>query len=231
VNLHLTPLEARVLGALVEKEITTPDQYPLSLNSLVAACNQKTNRDPVLELDERTVQETLDGLSKRHLVMERSGFGSRVVKYRHRLCNGDHNPLQFSPQELAVVCELLLRGPQTPGELRSRAQRLAPFADLAQVEATLERLATREDGPFLTKLARQPGARESRYAQLFTGLPAEAAHGEPAAPGAPAHGATTSSAGTAISDAALRERVELLELEVADLKSELAALRARLEAT
>ena len=159
MQISLTALEARVIGALIEKEITTPDQYPLSLNALTNACNQKTNRDPVLELDERTVQETLDGLSRRHLVMERSGFGSRVVKYRHRLCNGDHNPLQFSPQELAVVCELLLRGPQTPGELRSRAQRLAPFTSLDDVETTIELLATRTDGPFVLRLARQPGAR------------------------------------------------------------------------
>src|SRR5882724_2812738 len=123
MTIQLSPLEARVLGALLEKEITTPDQYPLSLNALTNACNQKTNRDPVLELDDGAVQVTVDALSKRHLVMERSGFGSRVVKYRHRLCNGEHNPLQFSPQETAIVCELLLRGPQTPGELRTRAQR------------------------------------------------------------------------------------------------------------
>jgi uncharacterized protein YceH (UPF0502 family) len=234
MNLHLTALEARVLGALVEKEITTPDQYPLSLNSLVAACNQKTNRDPVLELDERTVQETLDALSKRYLVMERSGFGSRVVKYRHRLCNGDHNPLQFSAQELAVVCELLLRGPQTPGELRSRAQRLAPFADLAQVEATLERLATREDGPFVVKLARQPGARESRYAQLFTGAPADAATDVvgAAAPAASGPSAASPAAGPAVAvDRALLDRVELLEMELTELRAEVAALRARLDAT
>ena len=165
---QLSALEARVLGCLIEKEITTPDQYPLSLNALTNACNQKTNREPVLELEETVVQATLDGLSKRHLVMDRSGFGSRVLKYRHRLCNGDHNPLQFSPQELGIVCELMLRGPQTPGELRNRAQRLAPFTDLGVVEATLEALAARSDGPFVLKLPRQPGAREARYAQLFT---------------------------------------------------------------
>jgi uncharacterized protein YceH (UPF0502 family) len=242
MNLHLSPLEARVLGALVEKEITTPDQYPLSLNSLIAACNQKTNRDPVLELDERTVQDTLDGLSKRHLVMERSGFGSRVLKYRHRLCNGDHNPLQFSPQELAIVCELMLRGPQTPGELRGRAQRLAPFADLAQVEATLERLATREDGPFVLKLARQPGSREARYAQLLTDLPSGAhaavagdtadatpiRHSEGSA-GEPARSAPSSSSAStldAAAIAALTDRVATLESQVAELQTALAALRS-----
>jgi len=212
--IQLSALEARVLGALIEKEITTPDQYPLSLNALTNACNQKTNRDPVLELTDATVQQTLDGLAKRHLVLERSGFGSRVLKYRHRLCNGDHNPLQFSPQELAVVCELLLRGPQTAGELRSRAQRLAPFADIEQVEATIEELETRPDGPFVVRLARQPGARESRYAQLFTGEPANVATGEAEEPAAPA-----------LRQAGLAERVAALEATVARLSEEIARLQ------
>ena len=214
MHVQLSALEARVLGCLIEKEITTPDQYPLSLNALTNACNQKTNRDPVLELGEVLVQDTLDGLSKRHLVMDRSGFGSRVLKYRHRLCNGDHNPLQFSPQELGIVCELLLRGPQTPGELRNRAQRLAPYADLGVVEATLEALATRSDGPFVVKLPRQPGAREARYAQLFTGMPDLSAlpAAEAAAPAAGAAG--------------LAGRVDELERVVAELRAELAALRS-----
>jgi hypothetical protein len=215
MHIALTAVEARVIGALIEKEITTPDQYPLSLNALTNACNQKTNRDPVLELDERAVQDALDGLSRRHLVMERSGFGSRVVKYRHRLCNGDHNPLQFSPQELAVVCELLLRGPQTPGELRSRAQRLAPFASLGEVETALEALATRADGPFVLKLARQPGAREARYAQLFTGTPEAGAEPEPRAEAA-AH---------APADRALEARVAALETAVAGLTQALERLK------
>jgi uncharacterized protein YceH (UPF0502 family) len=210
----LSALDARVLGCLIEKEITTPDQYPLSLNALANACNQKTNRHPVLELGEQAVQETLDALSKRHLVMERSGFGSRVLKYRHRLCNGDHNPLQFSAQELAVVCELLLRGPQTPGELRNRAQRLAPFADLAAIEATLEQLAKRSDGPFVQKLARQPGAREARYAQLFSELPAPGEMAEAADAAEPAAGAAPG----------LATRVRELELAVEALKQQVAAL-------
>jgi uncharacterized protein len=216
MTLQLTLLEARLLGCLVEKEITTPDQYPLSLNALVNACNQKTNRDPVLELDEATVQQTLDLLQKRHLVMERSGFGSRVLKYRHRLCNGDHNPLQFSPQELAIVCELMLRGPQTPGELRTRAQRLAPIADLGVIETTLEALGSRADGPFVVRLPRQSGAREARYAQLFTGTPQTAE---------PAESTVVESGGGAPS---LGERLRNLEAEVAELRAELVALRARL---
>src|SRR5882724_11492133 len=124
---ELSPLEARIIGCLIEKQITTPDQYPLSLNSLVSACNQKSNRDPVMDLDEATVRNTLDGLVRKHLVVEKSGFGSRVPKFQHRFCNTEFGTLKFTPQELAVVCELVLRGPQMPGELRSRASRMASF--------------------------------------------------------------------------------------------------------
>ena len=213
--IQLSPVEARLLGALVEKEITTPDQYPLSLNGLTSACNQKTNREPVMELTESVIQRTLDNLGRRHLVLERSGFGSRVLKYRHRLCNGDHNPLQLSPQELAVICELLLRGPQTPGELRTRAQRLAPFADIGDVEATLARLVGREDGPFVTKLARQPGSREARYAQLFTELPEQASADESAEP-EPAEAGREPGIGARV--AALEATVARLTEEIQNLK-------------
>jgi uncharacterized protein len=169
MKIELTAHEARIIGCLVEKQITTPDQYPLSLNALTNACNQKSNRDPVLDLDEQTVQRTVDDLSRKHLVIEKSGFGSRVPKYQHVFCNTQFGSLKFTPQELAIVCELMLRGPQTPGELRGRASRMAPFADVSEVEAALENLAKREDGPFVVRLAREPGRRESRYAQLFTG--------------------------------------------------------------
>jgi uncharacterized protein YceH (UPF0502 family) len=169
MKIELTPMEARVIGCLIEKQITTPDQYPLSLNALVNACNQKTNRDPVMDASESDVQKTLDALSKKHFVIERSGFGSRVPKYQHRFCNTEFGTLKFTSQELAIVCELLLRGPQTPGELRSRASRMAPFADVSEVEAALETLRTRDDGPFVARLAREPGRRESRYAHLFSG--------------------------------------------------------------
>jgi hypothetical protein len=177
MNINLTALEARVIGSLIEKAITTPDQYPLSLNALTNACNQKSNRDPVLELDERTVQETLDALAKKHMVLERSGFGSRVPKYQHRFCNTGFGSLDFTPQETAIVCELLLRGPQTPGELRSRASRMAPIAEVGEVETALTRLAAREDGPFVVRLAREPGKRESRYAHLLSGSVEGAAEG------------------------------------------------------
>jgi uncharacterized protein len=169
MNIELSPHEARIIGCLIEKQITTPDQYPLSLNALINACNQKSNRDPVLELDEDTVQRTLDALAKKHFVVERSGFGSRVPKYQHRFCNTEYGTLKLDEQELALTCELLLRGPQTPGELRSRATRMATFGDVTDVEATLTRLSDREDGPFVTRLAREPGRRESRFAHLFGG--------------------------------------------------------------
>jgi uncharacterized protein YceH (UPF0502 family) len=169
MKIELTPVEARVIGCLIEKQITTPDQYPLSLNALVNACNQKSNRDPTMDLDERTVQGVVDVLSKRHFVMEKSGFGSRVPKYQHRFCNTEFGTLKLDAVELAIVCELLLRGPQTPGELRTRASRMATVTDVSEIEATLLKLANRIDGPFVVRLVREPGRRDSRYAHLFSG--------------------------------------------------------------
>ncbi len=135
MNPELTLHETRVIGCLIEKEITTPEQYPLSLNALTNACNQKSNRDPVLDLDEATVQQLVDQLTKKRLVSEQSGYGNRVPKFQHLFCNTNFGTLKFSPQELAIVCELFLRGPQTPGELRSRASRLCRFGDVTEVEA------------------------------------------------------------------------------------------------
>src|SRR6187431_2830453 len=157
MNIELTALEARVIGCLIEKQVTTPDQYPLSLNALVNACNQKSNRDPVLDVDERAVQQVVDGLSRKHLVMERTGYGSRVPKYQHVFCNTEFGSLKFTPLETAIICELLVRGPQTPGELRTRASRLTEGSDVAHVEAALEALMARADGPFVTRLAREAG--------------------------------------------------------------------------
>jgi uncharacterized protein YceH (UPF0502 family) len=214
MNIELTLHETRVIGCLIEKAITTPDQYPLSLNALTNACNQKSNRDPVLELDEATVQGVVDRLIARFLVTEQRGYGSRVSKFEHRLCNTSFGTLNFSPQELAIVCELFLRGPQTPGELRSRASRLARFSDVTEVEAALEALASREDGPFVVRLAREPGKRESRYAHLFSGEVAgesEAPAGPRAAePAVPMHSERMGQ---------LEERIAGLEAEVAELKS------------
>ena len=170
MNIELTPNEARVIGCLLEKEVTTPDQYPLSLNALTNACNQKTNRDPVLDLSETAVQQTVDLLMKKYLVSDKSaGYGGRVTKFKHRFCNTEFGSLKFSKQEAGILCVLLLRGPQTPGELRARTNRLCEFADAEQVEATLKALMSREDGPFIARLPRVSGARESRYSHLFSG--------------------------------------------------------------
>jgi uncharacterized protein len=189
MNIELSANEARVIGCLLEKEVTTPDQYPLSLNALTNACNQKTNRDPVLELNESTVQQTVDALMKKYLVSDKSaGYGGRVTKYKHRFCNTEFGSLKFSKQEFGIICVLLLRGPQTPGELRSRTNRLCEFADSEQVEATLKNLMAREDGPFIARLPRAAGARESRYAHLFSGViesVEESAAAEEPAPGTP----------------------------------------------
>ena len=215
MRIELDPLEARVIGCMLEKQITTPDQYPLSLNALVSACNQKSNRDPVMTLDEPTVQGTLDGLSRKHLVLERSGFGSRVPKYQHLFCNTEYGSLKFSAQELAIVCELLLRGPQTPGELRSRAGRMASFNDVSEVEAALQALLERESGPLVARLPREPGRRESRYMQLFGGE---------APPGAAAVSAAAQDA--AGGGEALADRVGRLEEEVRQLRAELDELKS-----
>lgn len=169
MHIELTPHEARVIGCLLEKQITTPEQYPLSLNALTNACNQKSNRDPVLNLDEASVQAIVDALIKKYQVSEHGGHGSRVAKYQHRFCNTEYGALRFTAGEVAVICELFLRGPQTPGELRSRASRLAAFKDVGEVEAVLAALAAREDGPFVVRLPREAGRRESRYAHLFSG--------------------------------------------------------------
>lgn len=205
MKIELSPLEARVIGCLVEKEITTPDHYPLSLNALALACNQKSNREPVLELSESEVREVAEGLARRHLVSAREGASGRISRYRQRFCNTEYGALQFSPYELGVICVLLLRGPQTPGELRTRTQRLCDFADVAAVETTLENLVTREDGPFVARLPRAPGERESRYAHLFGGL--------------------VDAAPAAAEEPALLARVEKLEAVVAALQAEVAALK------
>jgi uncharacterized protein len=215
VPIELTAIEARVIGSLIEKAITTPDQYPLSLNALVNACNQKSNRDPVLSLDERTVQETLDALAKKHLVIEKSGFGSRVPKYQHRFCNTGFGSLVFTAQETAILCELLVRGPQTPGELRGRANRMAEIREVTEVEQALEALAVRQDGPFVVKLAREPGRRDSRHAHLFSGTPAFEI--------AP----TASALPSETADPGLLERIEKLEQAVDELSRAIETMKAR----
>jgi hypothetical protein len=219
MNIEFSANEARVIGCLIEKEATTPDQYPLSLNALISACNQKTNRDPVLELGEAVVQQAVDSLMKKYLVSDKSaGYGGRVTKYRHRLCNTEFGPLKLSKQELGILCVLLLRGPQTPGELRSRTHRLCEFADTHEVELALQSLMKREDGPFVARLARSAGERESRYAHLFFGAiesapePEESEEAPAEAPGASA--------------LSLARRVQQLEDTVAELRREIDALKS-----
>ena len=216
MSVELSLHEARVIGCLIEKQVSTPDQYPLSLNALVNACNQKSNRHPVLELDEREVQAVVDGLMKRQLVLEKSGFGSRVPKYQHLFCNTQFGSIRFSPQGTAIVCELLLRGPQTPGELRTHAARLAPLKDVNEVELELEELMTRPDGPFVARLPREPGRRESRYMHLFSGDAPPAVEAEPE----PAHPAAAGSP-------SVLQRLAALEAEVAELRRELESLKQK----
>ena len=216
MNIEFSANEARVIGCLIEKEVTTPDQYPLSLNALTNACNQKTNREPVLELSESEVQHTIDALMKKHMVSDKSaGYGGRVQKYRHRFCNTEFGPLKFSKQELGVLCVLLLRGAQTPGELRTRTNRLCEFPDAEAVETTLRNLMSREDGPFIARLPRASGERESRYTHLFFG----AIESAPEPPEEP-----RTSAGTAAGPS-LSERVAQLESAVVQLRRELEALK------
>ena len=202
--------EARVIGCMMEKQVTTPDQYPLSLNAITLACNQKTNREPVMDLSESEVQQQLDLLLRRHFLRTLRGFGNRVVKYEQRFCNSEFGQLKLSPAEVAVIATLLLRGAQTPGELRTRTNRMHEFNDVSEVEEVLQQLTTREDGPFVVRLPREPGKRESRFMHLFSGqIDAAPAEAEEANAGE------------------LTERVVRLEAEVAELKQQVQQLLAR----
>ena len=220
INPPLTDVEVRVLGSLVEKEATTPDNYPLSLSALVAACNQTTNRDPVMRLEEPEVNEAMVSLRRRSLLRAMQPIGSRVTKYSHLLTDA----LALDERELAVLGVLLLRGAQTAGELHARTTRLASFADIAAVEATLEALASREAGPLVTRLQRRAGQKEARYSHLLSG--------EPAPVEAPADALGGADAPVAAAPAGARARggdarVEELERSVAELRDELAALRTQ----
>ena len=213
MKILLSPAEARIIGCLLEKQVTTPEQYPLSLNAVVSACNQKTNREPVMSLDDAEVQDLLDTLVKRHYLRNVSGFGNRVTKYEQRFCNSEFGNLKLSSGETALITTLLLRGAQTPGELRTRAARMHEFADVPEVEQTLEALASREDGPFVVRLPREPGKRESRYMHLFSGESVPEA---------------TAAASEALQPEDLAARVTALESEVAELKQRLDSLLAHL---
>ncbi len=219
----LTNVEVRVLGALIEKELTTPEYYPLSLNALVNACNQKSNRDPVMNVEEDAARTALRSLEARGYAGPADNFDSRVTKYEHRLGEA----FNFDRRETAVLCELLIRGPQTPGELRGRCERMHEFDDIDEVLMTLQRLMKRE--PSLVKLLpKQPGTKEARYGQLLAGD--VAGHETPAASGAGAghtrDGAETHSSG--IMQPVDAQRVVQLELEVATLREEVAELKTQL---
>jgi uncharacterized protein YceH (UPF0502 family) len=203
----LSPVAARVLGSLVEKEITTPEYYPLSLNALANACNQKNNREPVMNLDEDQIRQALHQLEDDGLAGPARGTDSRVAKYEHRM----QEVFNFTRGEIAVVCVLLLRGPQTPGELRGRTERMHRFEELSDVQSALQRLMQREP-PLVKVLPRQPGTKEARYAHLFSGEPAEVVVNTEA----------TESAGTGSSMAQM-------EAEIAALREEVAELRAQVE--
>jgi hypothetical protein len=207
----LDEIEVRVLGALLEKEITTPDYYPLSLNALINACNQKSNRDPVMTLDESAVRQALDSLNEKNLAGQATSADSRVPKYAHRL----QEVFNFDRREMAVLCVLLLRGPQTPGELRGRTERMYKFDDLGMVESALHRLMEREP-PLVKKLARQPGTKESRYAHLLGG---EVEEWSALAETQPIVAAGTQD----------EERITRLEMEVQNLLKEVTDLRQQLE--
>ena len=211
---QLDDKEARVIGCLIEKSITTPDQYPLTLNALTNACNQKSSRDPVMSLSQGEVQHTIRTLEGKHLVRTEENFKSRTEKYSQRFCNTRYSDLQLDSAEVAIVCLLLLRGPQTPGELRSRSGRLHTFADNADVVTALDGLANREAGPLVVKLPRTPGRKDSEYMHLFSGpidVEAHVAQASAARPAASPRGGV----------AELTERVERLEAELADLKKQL----------
>src|SRR5271168_1414144 len=201
----LSDVEVRVLGALIEKDVTTPDYYPLSLNALVNACNQKNNRDPVMNLDEDSVRQALDTLQQKRLAGPTSSADSRVTKYEHRL----QEVFNFTRGETAILCVLLLRGPQTPGELRGRTERMHRFEDLTEVQSTLQRLMQR-DPPLARVLPRQPGTKEARYAHLLAGDVVEAAPSTTFVEG----GAST---------------MAQLEAEVAALRQEVGELRGQVE--
>ena len=227
MTMQLTPTQARVLGALVEKEITTPEYYPLSLNALVNACNQKNNREPVMSLDEAEVRQALHGLETERLAGPVRG-DSRVTKYEHRM----QEVFNFTRGEVAVVCVLLLRGPQTPGELRGRTERMYKFDELSDVQTVLQKLITRE--PALVKLLpRQPGTKEARYTHLLSG---DVESFEPVTSSAHASSYASASSSTYSSsslsseeETELRERMAQLEAEVAILTRELGELREQVE--
>ncbi len=215
MQIQLNDIEARVIGCLIEKSAVTPDQYPLTLNALTNACNQKSSREPVMSLTPGEVQHTIRELEAKHLVRTDENFKSRVEKYAQRFCNTRYSNLQFSDAELAIVCLLLLRGPQTPGELRARSGRLHTFEDNAEVVQALAGLIEREPDPGVVKLPKTPGRKDSEYMHLFSGPVDVEAHASKARE----QRATRAPSGPGLAE--LEERVARLEAEIAALKEKL----------
>jgi len=215
LHIQLNDTEARVIGCLIEKSIVTPDQYPMTLNALTNACNQKSSRDPVMSLTQGAVQHAIRELEGKHLVRTDENFKSRVEKYTQRFCNTRYSNLQFSDAELAIVCLLLLRGPQTPGEFRSRSGRLYSFEDNAEVVQALNGLAEREADPFIVKLPRTPGRKDSEYMHLFSGPADIEAHVSQIREHRPG------GSGQRHSLTELAERISQLETEVAAINEKL----------
>lgn len=220
----LTQIETRVLGSLIEKDITTPDYYPLSLNALVNACNQKNNRDPVMTLDESAVRDALAALQEKRFAGPASGADSRVTKFEHRL----QEVFNFDRREIALVCVLLLRGPQTPGELRTRTDRMYHLEALDDVVSTLDRLAQRQP-PLAAVLPRQPGTKESRYTHLFSGEPPASENAGTTSVARALLPATAGTSSTADRVTALEQEVSRLRAELTEVHQQLAAFRKQFE--
>jgi hypothetical protein len=213
VSLNLTANEARVIGCLMEKAVVTPEQYPLTLNALTNACNQKSARDPVMSLQQGVVQRTVRDLEAKHLVRIEENFKSRVEKYIQRFCNTRFSDYQFDPAQYAIVCLLLLRGAQTPGELRARSGRLHEFTDNGAVVDTLDGLMAREGGPLVVRLPRAPGRKDSEYMHLFCGPVDVEQHARNS------EAATADRSRDRVSVTELAERVSALETELAELRA------------
>lgn len=216
MDMCFSPIQLRVLGCMLEKEVTTPDQYPLTLNALTTACNQKSSREPVMSLSESDVMDAVTTLKNKHTLQEVTGFGSRVSKYQHRFCNTEFSTFRFSAQEKGILCVLMLRGAQTAGELRTRTNRLCEFQDVKEAEQVLQSLIDHPKGPFVQRLPREAGKRDCRYVHLFGDVEIEAAE---------ADGAQDLETSTPDND-----RLAQLEQEITDLKEQLANVLARLDA-
>jgi len=212
---NLTANEVRVIGCLIEKSVVTPDLYPLTLNALTNACNQKTGRNPAMALQQGEVQHTIRDLEAKHLVRTEENFKSRAEKYMQRFCNSRYSDFQFDAPQLAIVCLLLLRGPQTPGELRARSGRLHTFADNSAVVDALTSLIERDGEPLVVKLPRSPGRKDAEYMHLFSGLVDLEAHA------VQAKAAKSTGSSERVTVAELADRISNLEAEVAKLKERL----------